>query len=272
MTLQEIKLLHAYNSWADNRIIDAVLAMPADKVMQDLKSSHGGIHRTLVHIVAAEKMWLSRWVGKPDASFLSAADAPTVEAVKNVWVAVGFETARFLGTMSDKKLQGSVLLGYVKFIRQKWGADGVSECGSKIGLDLSLINEGRWYNHDISKAILKWIAEEKGLENVERCGNFSTKELGFLSYLVRFVNVKSLLKRAPESYANAFSWGRLTVSARENSAVIRMHDASTSELDCVAWLGAFRGMLEQTRTKGTVKETQCQSKGAPHCEFLMEWK
>ena len=105
MTLQEIKLLHAYNSWADNRIIDAVLAMPADKVMQDLKSSHGGIHRTLVHIVAAEKMWLSRWVGKPDASFLSAADAPTVEAVKNVWVAVGFETARFLGTMSDKKLQ-----------------------------------------------------------------------------------------------------------------------------------------------------------------------
>lgn len=105
MTLQEIKLLHAFNSWADNRILDAVMAMPADRAMQDMKSSHGGIHGTLVHIVASEKMWLSRWTGKPDAKFLSAAEAPTVEAVKTVWVAVGFETARFLGTMSDRKLQ-----------------------------------------------------------------------------------------------------------------------------------------------------------------------
>ena len=105
MTLQEIKLLHAFNSWADNRIIDAVMAMPADKAIQDMKSSHGSIHRTLVHLVGAEKVWLSRWTGKSDAEVLSAAEAPTVEAVKNIWVAVGFETAKFLGTMTDRKLQ-----------------------------------------------------------------------------------------------------------------------------------------------------------------------
>jgi uncharacterized damage-inducible protein DinB len=107
MTLQEIKILHAFNSWADNRILDATIAMPAEKVMQDMKSSHGSIHGTLVHLVAAEKMWLSRWVGKPDPGFISAADAPTVDAVKNIWIAVGFETAKFLSTMTDRKLQES---------------------------------------------------------------------------------------------------------------------------------------------------------------------
>ncbi len=105
MTLHEIKLLHAFNSWADNRIIDAVAAMPAEKVMQDMKSSHGGIFGTLVHLVGAEKIWLSRWTPKPDSRFLSAADVPTVEALKNAWVAIGFETAKFLGTMTDRKLQ-----------------------------------------------------------------------------------------------------------------------------------------------------------------------
>jgi uncharacterized damage-inducible protein DinB len=104
MTLQEIKILHAFNSWADNRMLDAAIAMPAEKVMQDMKSSHGSIHGTLVHLVGAEKMWLSRWLGKPDAVFLSAAEAPSVEAVKDIWVAVGFETARFLGTMTDRKI------------------------------------------------------------------------------------------------------------------------------------------------------------------------
>jgi len=114
MTLQEIRLLHAFNSWADNRIIDAVMAMPAEKVMQDMKSSHGSIHGTLVHLVGAEKMWLSRWWGKPDAAFLSAAEVPTVDAVKNTWIAVGFELAKFLGTLSDRKLQDTFTMKTLK--------------------------------------------------------------------------------------------------------------------------------------------------------------
>jgi uncharacterized damage-inducible protein DinB len=104
MTLQEVKLLHAFNSWADNRILDAAMAMPADKAMQDMKSSHGSIHGTLVHLLASEKMWLSRWVGKPDPAFVSVADAPTMDDVKRIWVTVGFETAKFLSTLTDRKL------------------------------------------------------------------------------------------------------------------------------------------------------------------------
>jgi uncharacterized damage-inducible protein DinB len=107
MTLQEAKLLHAYNSWATERIFQAVATLTPEQVNRDLKSSHGSIYGTLLHLVGGQKIWLSRWVGKPDASVLAASAAPTVESLKKVWEKVGLETAQWLATMSDKRLQDS---------------------------------------------------------------------------------------------------------------------------------------------------------------------
>jgi uncharacterized damage-inducible protein DinB len=107
MTLQEAKLLHAFNSWATERIFRVVGTLTPGQVNRDFKSSHGSIYGTLLHLVGAEKIWLSRWVGKPDASILAASAVPTVESLKTVWEKVGFETAQWLGTMTDKRLQDS---------------------------------------------------------------------------------------------------------------------------------------------------------------------
>ena len=105
MTFMELKLLHAFNAWASNRIFDAVEHMPEDDVTRDMKTSHGSIHGTLVHMVGAEKIWLSRWLGTPDRSFLSTAEVPTLTDIRTTWERVGLETARFVGTMNDRKLQ-----------------------------------------------------------------------------------------------------------------------------------------------------------------------
>jgi uncharacterized damage-inducible protein DinB len=104
MTLNEIKLLHAFNAWADNRIFEAVAPLTAEQYMRDMKSSHGSIHGTLTHIVGAEKLWLSRLVGKPDATLLSTHDVASLKGLKEIWERVGYDTAKFLSTMNDKKL------------------------------------------------------------------------------------------------------------------------------------------------------------------------
>ncbi len=103
MTLQEVKNLHAYNAWANNRIFENVETLPADQYMKDMKSSHGGIHGTLTHIVGAEKVWLERFADNAQP-FLKAAEIPNPEALKNIWEKNGFETAKWLSMMSDKKL------------------------------------------------------------------------------------------------------------------------------------------------------------------------
>ncbi|MFN0158109.1 MAG: DinB family protein [Bacteroidota bacterium] len=103
MTLQEIKTLHAYNSWANNRIFDTLAGLSAEQYMEDMKSSHGGIHGTLVHTVGAEKVWLERFQGAPQP-FLTADGLRSLVEVRVVWEKVGFDTAKWLGGMSDKKL------------------------------------------------------------------------------------------------------------------------------------------------------------------------
>jgi uncharacterized damage-inducible protein DinB len=105
MTLQEVKLLHAFNAWATERIFNALSPLSQEQLTADMKASHGSIHGTLSHMVAAEKIWLSRWVGKPQQKLMAPAEAPTLSELKAVWENVGFETARWLGTMTDKKLQ-----------------------------------------------------------------------------------------------------------------------------------------------------------------------
>jgi uncharacterized damage-inducible protein DinB len=105
MTLQELKLLHAFNSWATQKIFDTLAAVPPEVVRADLKASHGSIFGTLTHLVAAEKIWLSRWVGRPDRKMLTPEEAADLPALKKIWEEVGYETARWLGTMTDKRVQ-----------------------------------------------------------------------------------------------------------------------------------------------------------------------
>ena len=170
-----------------------------------------------------------------------------------------------------KNVQGSVLNGYFKFIKKKWGNDGVYECAEALGIHPDLIKEGKWYDKQLSVDVLGWIGNNKGIQNVEACGNYTVKDLGILSYIVRFKDITSILNRIPKSYSEAFDYGRVEVDIEKNRATIRMFETEPEEYSCIAWTGCFKGMMEMTKTQGTVTESQCQLKEDPHCEFLMEW-
>jgi uncharacterized damage-inducible protein DinB len=124
MTLQELKTLHAYNSWADNRIFEALGTLTHEQYMQDMKGSHGGIHTTMIHLVGAEKIWLERFQGAPKP-FLTEHPPKTLEELKAVWEKVGYDTAKWLGTMSDKSLAGTFTMKTAKgdtFTHTYWEA------------------------------------------------------------------------------------------------------------------------------------------------------
>ena len=105
MTLQEARQLHAFNSWANNKIFDALAKLSTEQYMRDMKASHGSIHGTLLHMVGAERIWVSRLLGAPEPDLLTVTEAPTLQAVRSIWENTGYETAMFLGRMTDKSLQ-----------------------------------------------------------------------------------------------------------------------------------------------------------------------
>jgi len=163
----------------------------------------------------------------------------------------------------------------MKFVKGTWGQDGLDDMISTI--DRKELNgemwEDTWYDDDLSMNILAWIAENKGMDSLERCGKATVKDLGFLSFIVDYLDIRSILEKGSVNYSSAFNNGTFEVELGDNSAVIKMTGRGMkNEFACPTWTGVFKGMLELTQTNGTVKEVHCEKEGSDHCEFLMEWE
>jgi len=97
--------LFAYNAWANRLIFDAAGALPSEAYLRDLKSSHGGIHGTLAHIVWAEQLWLHRWLSRPNPAVPQGKDLRDLAAVRARWEEVEAERGRFLAGLSEAQLE-----------------------------------------------------------------------------------------------------------------------------------------------------------------------
>lgn len=53
-----------YNIWANNRLFDAVNALPDEEYFRDLSGFFGSIHGTLNHILVGDRAWLRRMEGE----------------------------------------------------------------------------------------------------------------------------------------------------------------------------------------------------------------
>ncbi len=104
MTLGEVRELFAYNAWANRRCFAALEPLPAEAYFRDLKSSHGGLHGTLCHIVWAEQLWLNRWLAQPNPAVPQGRDLTTLAAARTRWEAIEAERAAFLAGLSERRL------------------------------------------------------------------------------------------------------------------------------------------------------------------------
>ncbi|MGA9116501.1 MAG: DinB family protein [Bacteroidota bacterium] len=104
MTLGEIKMLHAYNAWADNRLLDALEGLPPGEYNRERGGSFGSIHATLMHLVGAQALWLARWRGEKDARMSEASSAGTPAEARELWQKTGHGIAQWIGLLTDRKL------------------------------------------------------------------------------------------------------------------------------------------------------------------------
>lgn len=110
MTVAEVRELFAYNAWANRRIFAAARGLDSEQYFRDLKSSHGGIHGTLCHIVWAEQLWLNRWTGKPRPAVHQGKDLATLEAAADRWEEIERERSGLLAGMTEPRLLDTVVV------------------------------------------------------------------------------------------------------------------------------------------------------------------
>src|SRR2546422_7920612 len=118
MTPAEVRELFAFNAWASRRIFDGAAQLAAADYLRDLKSSHGGIHGTLCHIVWAEQLWLHRWLGKPAPAVPPGEGLASLAGVRARWEEVEAERERFLRDLTDAKRSEERRVG--KECRSRW--------------------------------------------------------------------------------------------------------------------------------------------------------
>lgn len=105
MTVPEVHELYAYNRWANDRTLSATAPLDEDRFTRDLGSSFPSVRSTLVHILAAEWVWLSRWLGvspKEMPRDWFDFDRPHILAR---WKRHELEQSEFLARLSDDDLE-----------------------------------------------------------------------------------------------------------------------------------------------------------------------
>jgi uncharacterized damage-inducible protein DinB len=104
MNLDELKSLFAYDTWANGLILDAVRNLPDESIRRDFGMSHQSLLGTMVHVVAAEEIWLSRWKGAPRAKLRGIDDISSLEALGAYWDEVRKERDSFVGSLAEADL------------------------------------------------------------------------------------------------------------------------------------------------------------------------
>ncbi len=114
MTPSDFSTLFDFNSWANARTLQAVDTLPEEKLYVDLKNSFGSIHGTLVHLCAAEDIWLQRMNGADPGIFLKKENLPTYAAVKEKWRAVEAGWKEYIAKLTDAELGKTLVFHNLK--------------------------------------------------------------------------------------------------------------------------------------------------------------
>lgn len=102
--LPEIRELFEYNGWANSRLLDAASNLSQEDYARDVRSSFPSIHHTLVHILGAEWIWLSRWQGTSPRAAPPHGATKTLEALRGEWSGVETAQRSFITQLTAERL------------------------------------------------------------------------------------------------------------------------------------------------------------------------
>jgi uncharacterized damage-inducible protein DinB len=97
---EEVAKLLDYNRWANARTLESVAPLAQEELDRKLGGSFPSVRETLVHIHAAEWIWLERWRGTSPKGLPSPDEMKTLDGLKERWARVEEERSQFARGLS----------------------------------------------------------------------------------------------------------------------------------------------------------------------------
>lgn len=104
MTADLVRTLYRYNAWATARILQSAAPLSAGELAAPSGASFSSVRETLVHIMAAQWIWLARWQGTSPVALLDAREFPDLASLRARWDQIEEETQRFVTSLTDGDL------------------------------------------------------------------------------------------------------------------------------------------------------------------------
>jgi uncharacterized damage-inducible protein DinB len=80
-----LRLLFAYDAWANRRALDACAALTPEQFTRNLGSSFPSVRDTLAHILGAQWLWLERLQGRLPAALPKPEEFPDMSVLRARW-------------------------------------------------------------------------------------------------------------------------------------------------------------------------------------------
>lgn len=171
----------------------------------------------------------------------------------------------------ERKTRGSVLNGYLKYIKEEWGASEMKVARADLGIDHMDFSDGQYYQDEMVGNVLRWIRRTKGKDAVNGAGRFILHNLGILSWLVRFSDIHTLAKKFPKNFTEVYAFGDCTVDTSNPKKIkLILQDICYYEEAMLVWQGICEEALIFTKTPGKVTHTSYKRGESQFCEFHVE--
>ena len=98
-----------YSAWASRRLVEGSLILSREELNRDFQTADRSVLGTLVHIFAADRLWLSRLAGTPHPGFVTETDR-SLPVLQNDWPVLHGKWREWAQGLSDE--QALSLLSY----------------------------------------------------------------------------------------------------------------------------------------------------------------
>ena len=96
-----------YHTWASRRLVEAASQLSPEELNHDFQTADKTILRTLVHVFAADRVWLARLTRQTPGPFISEADYQ-LSVLQNDWSAIQDGWRDWAAGLTDAGAQESI--------------------------------------------------------------------------------------------------------------------------------------------------------------------
>jgi uncharacterized damage-inducible protein DinB len=104
VTLSEVRLLYAYNGWANRRLVAASSTLTPELLTRDLAVSFRSVWGTLQHILWGEWLWLERWQDRSSTGW-NPPECPDLGSLGLRWMEIEREQFAFIERLTAADLE-----------------------------------------------------------------------------------------------------------------------------------------------------------------------